>query len=132
MIHHRHLFVQSQQWQHQSSLWNLFNVNKPERRQLRRSGTLIGTLDRFRKLFWCFYCCNWNSKSRVVWNYEHGYLFIHNFIDFCWFGTRQYILSDTVILNCTGDCFYYRMKAILGSPHGRGPVTKAFKVCQRC
>ena len=42
-----------------------FTKKTPERRQWRRSGVLLLTLNRFHILFWCFYCWLWTSKYRL-------------------------------------------------------------------
>ena len=42
-----------------------FTKMTPERRQWRRSGVLLLTLNRFHILFWCFYCWLWTSKYRL-------------------------------------------------------------------
>ena len=44
----RDILVQSQQWKHQSNVWNLFKVNNKDTRTSM-------TLNRFHSLFWCFY-----------------------------------------------------------------------------
>ena len=48
-----HLFVQTQQWNHQSNVWNLFKVNNKDPRH------------GFHRLLWCLYCWLWTSKCRL-------------------------------------------------------------------
>ena len=47
----RHLLVQSQQWKHQSNVWNMFKVNNKDTRRSSLTSWLL-TLNRFHKLFW--------------------------------------------------------------------------------
>ena len=65
----RYLLVQSQQWKHQSNLWNLFKVNNKatERRQWSRSGVLIVNFEEIslHTIFQCFYCWLWANKCRL-------------------------------------------------------------------
>ena len=63
-----HLLVESKQWKHQNNVWNLFKINKKGT----RSNTievvqvsLLLTLNRYHKLFWCFHCWCWTSKRRM-------------------------------------------------------------------
>ena len=63
-----YLLVQSQQCKHQNNLWNLFNLAKRHHNGIIVIVlvSLLLTLDRFQILFWCFHCCFWANKYRLV------------------------------------------------------------------
>ena len=61
----RHILVQSQLWKHQNNVWNAFKVNNKENRTTSLTPfwcLCLLALNKFHKLFWCFY---WKSKYRL-------------------------------------------------------------------
>ena len=61
----RLLLVQSQQWKHDSNLWNMFKVNnKSTRTTSVTSVSLLLISNRFHTLVWCFPWWNLSSKCQ--------------------------------------------------------------------
>ena len=56
----RHLLVQSQQWNHQNNVWNLFKVSKQQKTPV----SLFLTLNKFHTLLCCFLSQIWTSKCQ--------------------------------------------------------------------
>ena len=68
-IPNRYLLVQSQQWKHQKSVWNMFKVNNKETRTtyMKPSGTFIVSFEHISHSFLCFHSWVWTSKCRFEW-----------------------------------------------------------------
>ena len=64
----RYLLVQSQQRKHQYNVWNLFKANNKDgdASDVVRVSLLL-TLNRFHRLFWCFLCQLLTSKWQLGW-----------------------------------------------------------------
>ena len=48
----------------QCEIYAKLTIKTPERRQWRRCGVLLLTLNRFHTMFWCFHCLLWTYRCR--------------------------------------------------------------------
>ena len=63
-----HLLAQNQQWKHQKNVRNLFKFNNKDTRTtplISFWSSLMLTLNRFHRLFWCFNWWFWKSKCQL-------------------------------------------------------------------